>query len=320
METMIIDNHCDVLYQLYTYPDKDFQHTQADANINPLAVNLQYLKQADVRLQCFAIYIDDAIPQRSFQHIQAYIQLFHERILKHPSMMAIRNSTEMSLSFEKGKIGAMLTLEGVDALQGQVDDVELLFQLGVRCIGITWNYANWAADGVLEPRQAAFTKKGRQLINRCEQLGIILDCSHLCEPAFWELCEQTHRPFIASHSNAYAQCRHPRNLRDEQIVAIKNKGGMIGLTFVPQFLVEDGEASREDLLKHIDHFASLGLDKQITLGSDFDGTDAVVEGLEHMGQLVGLKDWLLKYYDIDFVEGLMWRNAFCFYQNHLPTS
>lgn len=317
---MFIDNHCDALYKLFTYPELQFQQSQESCQRENVVVNLPRLKQADVRLQCFAIYISEQVRHPSILHVLSYIQLFQKQILSHPDMMAVRTSEELESTIAQNKTGAMLTLEGVDALQGQVEDVDLLFHMGVRCIGITWNYANWAADGVLEPRQAGFTRKGRELIKRCNQLGILLDCSHLNETAFWELCERTQKPFFASHSNVYAVCPHPRNLHDAQIEAIIQNEGIIGLTFVPSFLHPSGSASRDDLIKHIDHAAALGAGEYLCFGSDFDGTDECVQGLEHTGKLVDMKEWLLRYYTNDFVEGLMWKNAYRFYHSHLPKS
>lgn len=102
----------------------------------------------------------------------------------------------------------------------------------MRFLGITWNYANWAADGVLEQRNGGFTEKGRMLIEWCNDSGMLLDVSHLSQAGFWELADLSTRPFIASHSNAAAICGHVRNLNDEQIKALIAMDGRMGLTFI----------------------------------------------------------------------------------------
>jgi membrane dipeptidase len=309
---MIIDGHCDALTKFYENPNLSFQ----DDSI--LDVTLKRLQDAGIHLQCFAIYMTSSIAEPSMEHIMKYIELFHRRILIHPEISFVRTRSELLQSTKDGRIGAMLTLEGADALQGNIERVETLYQLGVRCLGLTWNHANWAADGVLEPRQAPLSQKGRALVERCNKTGMILDVSHLAEPGFWELCERSSRPFIASHCNAYAVCPHPRNLKDDQIRALIQQGGLIGLAFVPFFINQKGPAEAKDLLQHIDHIAGLGGGHTLCLGSDYDGIDEWVSGLEHPGKLPAFKEWLSQYYSDDFVEGLFWRNAYSFYENQLP--
>lgn len=309
---MIIDGHCDALTKLYTHPGISFQ----DETV--LDVTLDRLKQAGVALQCFAIYMPNQVKEPTMEHLRTYVRLLHERVLVHPEMHMVKTNQDLAHVVREKKIGAMLTLEGADALQGNLDHVEELYTHGVRCLQMTWNYANWAADGVQEPRQAALSLAGRALLERCEEVGILLDVSHLSEPGFWELCERSRRPFIASHANAHSLCPHPRNLNDDQILAIKKKGGLMGLAFVPFFIREDGPASAKDLLAHIDHIGSLGAGGQLCLGSDFDGIDEWVVGLEHPGKLSSWVELLHRYYSDDFVEGLLWKNAFSFYKRELP--
>lgn len=309
---MWIDNHCDALTKIYLNPELEFRGGKG------LDVTLERLGHADVRLQCFAIYMPASIAEPRMEHVLAYIRLFHVRILCHPEMVFVRTGKDLELAFRERRTGAMLTLEGADALQGNLAHVETLYRLGVRCLGLTWNFANWAADGIQEPRQAALSLKGRQLVDLCNETGMILDVSHLSEPGFWELCERTRKPFLASHANAYTLCPHPRNLKDDQIRALIKAGGLMGLAFVPDFLNADGDAGVSDLLKHIDHIAALGGERVLCFGSDFDGIDNWVRDLEHPGKLSSLREILLKHYPNEFVERLCWKNAYQFYLSQLP--
>lgn len=311
---MIIDAHCDVLSKLYQEPDLDFLDSPK------LDVTLDRLRTSETLLQCFAIYIPQSVLKPSIEHVLRYIHLFHHRILHYSDMHFVRTALDLQAIQPGRKIGAMLTLEGVDALEGNPDYVQLLHELGVRCLGLTWNYANWAADGVLEPRRGGLTLKGLELVDACAQSGMIVDVSHLAEPGFWQLLERSDSPIIASHSNAYSLCAHPRNLKDDQILAIIQAEGRIGLTFVPYFVQSSGTASLTDMLKHIDHICSLGGERHLMIGSDFDGIDEWIPGLEHPGKLEYFTNILYNHFPQRTVEGLLWQNAMSFFRQTLPPS
>ena len=307
-----LDWHCDVLYKLETESGMGFNET------SELDVTPERLLNGGVRLQCFALFVSGSQEQPSFTRLMKQISLFHEHVLSNPHFEWVRDREDLEQIIRSGKIGAILTLEGVDALQGNLFYIRHLYQLGVRIIGITWNYANWAADGVLEPRQGTFTLNGRKFVRECEDYGLLLDVSHLCEPAFWELCALTQSPLIATHSNAFAICPHPRNLKDGQIRQIIASNGMIGLTFVPDFLNELNEATRDDVVRHIEHVCALGGVRHIGFGSDFDGVEKWTLGLEHPGKYEEFADYLLNFYKQEEVEGFLWKNGVRFLVENLP--
>lgn len=307
-----LDWHCDVLYKLETEGGTAFDEASG-FDVTPAR-----LREGGVRLQCFAVFVSGSRGHPTFERVLRQIALFHEQVLSHPDFDWVRSQPDLKRVTETGKIGAMLTLEGVDALDGHLHYVQHLSRLGVRMIGITWNDANWAADGVLEPRQGTFTRKGRMLIRECERNGILLDVSHLCEPAFWELSAWTQAPLVASHSNAYEICPHPRNLKDGQIRQIIASDGIIGLTFVPDFLCEGNEATLDDVVRHIEHVCSLGGAQQIGFGSDFDGIEKWTLGLEHPGKYERFADYLSKYYNKEEIEGFLWENGVRFLEKYLP--
>jgi membrane dipeptidase len=304
----IIDGHCDALTKLYMNPKLDFQKEEPE-----LDVSYPRLQRAGVKIQCFAIYLSENIHAPSFDHILQMVDVFHRKILSNPGMSFIKNVTDLLLVEKNEKIGAILTLEGLDALAGNMTHLRILYHLGVRSMGLTWNYANWAADGVQEPRKGGFTWKGKRMLKELETMGIIVDVSHLSVNAFWELVELYKKPFVASHSNAGKLCPHPRNLSDDQISAIIQCHGQIGLTFVPYF-VETARAPVQisQLLAHIDHVCSLGGENHIGFGSDFDGIEQWIEGLEHAGQYENLINVLCKNYKEEQVKRFLygnWRNC-----------
>jgi membrane dipeptidase len=311
----IIDAHCDALSKLYLNSRLDFYKPEAE-----LDVSFPRLQRSNVKIQFFAIYIPQHIQSPNYEHILHMVDIFYSKIIEPGGMQVINNVNDLHDVMKNEGKGAILTLEGVDALLGNMANVRNLYQIGVRSIGITWNYANWAADGIMEPRKGGFTLKGKRLIREMEQLGILVDVSHLSVKGFWELVEMYPKPFIASHSNSLELCPHPRNLSDDQIKAIIRRQGLMGLTFVPYFVQSNQPVQIKHLLKHIDHICSLGGESNIGFGSDFDGVDQWIEGLEHAGKYENLVEVLCKNYKEDQVAGFLYKNWHHFLIKNLPSN
>lgn len=307
----IFDAHCDVLSKLLEDPELDFVHGSG------LDVTLERMLASGVAVQNFAVYL----PERysgDFRYVLESIDLFHERILREPQMRFIRTKTDLRLSSAENRIGALLSLEGVDSLHGSLALLRILHRLGLTSVGITWNRANWAADGVLEPRKGGFTAAGLELIRECNRLGLIMDVSHLAEKGFWELIEASRKPVIASHSNASAISPRMRNLTDAQIRALIASDGVIGITFVPPFVSEEEPVAMDKILLHIEHICALGGKRHIGFGSDFDGIRQWLVGLEHAGKYDRLVNLLLSHYREEDVKSFVFGNWHRFYMEHLP--
>ncbi|MFD2116754.1 dipeptidase [Paenibacillus yanchengensis] len=314
-----IDFHCDALYKLLD--DKELSFATAmdtESTVNEkLDVTLDRLVEADSLLQVFAVFVHQS-RQNWLLDVLESIDLFYSHIISHPKMSLVRNQHDLATCIEQNKIGAMLSLEGCDGLDGNPALLRLLHRLGLRALSLTWNNANWAADGVLEQRNAGLSSAGAAFVKQCEELGIILDISHLGETSFWDLAAITTRPIIASHSNAFELCPHPRNLNNNQLKYIIENNGLIGITYVPYFLTTNEQATIDDVIRHIEYICELGGQNSIMLGSDFDGIDQHVLGLAHPGQVNQLKESLYKRFDDALVEQFLHKNALTFLQQHLP--
>lgn len=171
------------------------------------------------------------------------------------------------------KIGALLTIENGSAISGNIENVNVLYDKGVRVMGITWNEDNDLGSGALTKCDSGLTDLGKEYIKKLDNKGIIVDVSHASERTFWDVANTTMKTFVATHSCVYNLCNHSRNLKDEQIKEIASRGGIIGLCFVSKFLSNEGNASISDVIEHIKYIRRLvGID-YVGIGSDFDGVD-----------------------------------------------
>ncbi|WP_170308008.1 dipeptidase [Paenibacillus dakarensis] len=309
----IVDFHCDALSKLWEDSKLSFEQS------TELDVTLQSMNKGKVGLQVFAIFLSEQYGRASFERVMAQIDIFRSRLIHTGHLEWLKWSNQVEDVRNGEKRWGLISLEGMDGLEGNLHYVRLCYELGVRFMGLTWNHANWAADGVMEKRGGGLTNQGRSAIQLCNELGILLDVSHLSVAGFWELAELTTKPLIASHSNVFEVCPHPRNLNDEQIRAIIAMDGRIGLTFVPWFIKRDTHPVKpEDLLPHIERICTLGGAEHLMFGSDFDGIDEWVEGLENPGRYQAFTEMLLKYYPEQLVRGWMSGNALDFLGEHLP--
>lgn len=307
----IIDTHCDALLKLQlmkrgaSYGKTPLNFTDSEK----IDTNFQRLQAGGVYVQFFAIFLYPDLPDNEkWQHALEQVDLFYTEILgKNPAMKHIKKWEDID-SLKDGEIGAVLTLEGADAFGNDLMKLRQLYRLGVLSIGLTWNNANLCADGAGEPRGGGLTLLGKEVVRLNNEHRILTDVSHLSVKAFWDVMELADYP-IASHSNARALCDHPRNLDDEQAKAMFAKNGMIDIVFCLAFIKEGGkDVQIADLIKHIDHFSSLGGVKNIGLGSDFDGVDAYMENLENASKFQNLINELQKHFTETEVEGFAYRN------------
>jgi membrane dipeptidase len=299
----IFDAHCDVLWQLWRA-----KRTKQFLNDRDLHITLESLQKTHGRIQCFAIYVPEEVPyEQRFDIALEMADIFYEDILdKHPQIKLILTKQDV-LRLQDGEIGALLTLEGCDAIGHSTTRLKTLYRLGVRSVGLTWNYSNAVADGALEPRGAGLSSFGAEIVEQLNAYGMWVDVSHLSEKGFWDVMEQAKYP-IASHSNCYSLLQHPRNLKDEQIQALIQKNGMIGVTFVPSFVKEETPVYIHDVLRHLEHICVLGGADNVGFGSDFDGITNTVVGLERYSHYENLINELLKHYKEEHVHKFLYGN------------
>lgn len=180
----------------------------------------------------------------------------------------VRSATDIAEARRAGQVWFLLMLEGASPLRGEIAVLHAFHRLGLRCLGLTWNGRNEAADGVGVVSPGGLTDFGREVVAEMDRLGMVIDVSHLAARGVSDVLEVAAHPVMASHSNARVLRDHRRNLADEQLRLITSTGGIVGVNFHPTFLA-DGDATVADLAEQIEHIASVvGID-HVALGPDF---------------------------------------------------
>lgn len=181
----------------------------------------------------------------------------------------VRSHRELREAVDGDKLAIILGMEGLSGLEDDPDGIYLLHALGVRHASLTWNEGNAFGTGVRATQsEKGLTPSGRQVVRNLEKLGMLVDVSHADEKTFWDVLETASGPVMASHSNAWQLCPHPRNLKDEQIQAIAATGGTIGFNAWPEF-VDSQTPSIDRLLDHVDYLAELVGTDHLAFGFDF---------------------------------------------------
>lgn len=207
------------------------------------------------------------------------------------------------------KIGALMSIEEGGVLGGDLDKLNQAYQDGVRLITLTWNYPNGLGEPHCGEQHKKLTPKGIEFVEAMQDLGIIVDCSHLNDAGTEQLGDILDVPFVASHSNAREVTAHTRNLPDNLIKLIANKGGVIGLNFAQSFLGTSSISRIEDIVKHGLYLINKGGEDVVALGTDFDGIkpDTEIKDASEMHRLYdAFKEAGLS---VEQCEKLFWKNA-----------
>ena len=287
----VIDGHCDTVLRLLQNGSSDL-----DALANK-HISIKGLKEGGVILQFFAICPRCAgqfisIPDAGLKLADMY-HLFVNRYSG--DFTHIEKYDDIDAAAKSGKIGCLFSIEGGEALCGELSYLRLYRLMGVRCVTLTWMYRNEIADGIMEKSaKGGLTDFGREVIKEMNRLGMLIDVSHISVKGFWDVVECSSDPIAATHSNAKKLCSHPRNLDDDQITAIKNNGGLIGINFYEGFLKDEGRAGIQDIVRHMEYIAALAGCGHLAFGTDFDGIDRLPEGVDGPSCFPAIAEELLR--------------------------
>jgi len=259
-------------------------------------IDLPRLKEGGVDCQVFAISsVRDRTRPYALRTAMEMIDIFYSECAAHlDAITPVTTHREIVEAAAGGKIAAMLSIEGADIIEGKVGLLRVFHRLGVRMVGLVHSLRNELADGVADGRTGGgLSELGVEVIEELDRLGMLIDISHLSDAGFWDLIEVAKGPVMASHSNARAVCDHPRNMMDDMIRAMADRGGVMGMNFAPGF-IHPTQATVQGVVDHIDYIVSIVGPNHIGLGSDFDGIPYTPEGLEDVTRMPNITAELLK--------------------------
>ncbi len=240
-----------------------------------IQLNIPKMRKGGIDIAFFAVDVTRAWKNHLSYALDAFGWFDTEVSTNESDICIVRNTTDIHTAKSNGRLGAILAIENSEAVERSLNILRCLYNLGVRSIGLTHNPNTWAATGNDEGETGGgLTKFGIQLVKEMNKLGILVDVSHISERGFWDVLNVTNAPIIASHSNCKTLCNHSRNLTNEQLKAIAVNGGVVGITFVPGFITEDGWQNKpllSKLINHIEYAIDIAGIDNVGIGSDFDG-------------------------------------------------
>lgn len=301
----IFDIHCDTLYECFTKGKNLYD--------NDLDISLKKGGKYNRWCQVFAIWIPDEYRGKAAVELCNNAADFLKQQIEQYKQHIRFCSGAQDLMDDDSRCLALLAVEGGAALGGTIEGIRHLKDMGVKLLTLTWNGENEIGCGSAQDNLKGLTDFGKLVLGELERLKIVIDVSHLNDAGFYDVAQYTRLPFVASHSNSRLICPHHRNLTDEQFKTICARGGLVGINFYPVFLNLKEQAELSDILKHIEHFLSLGGEKNICLGSDFDGADMPQE-LDSIDKLERLAEFMLRHnYSEALVKDIFYNNARSFF-------
>lgn len=300
----MIDLHCDTIMKLIDYP------SNGDLYRNTWKIDIEKLQKAHSKVQDFALFINLGDTNDPYGRYKAMRNLCTSQIHHNGEhIQHVLSYQDVESVYESGKIGALMSIEEGGVLGGDLDKLKQAYQDGIRLITLTWNYPNGLGEPHCGDQHKKLTPKGVEFVEAMQDLGIIVDCSHLNDAGAEQLGDILDVPFVASHSNAREVTAHTRNLPDHLIKLIANKGGVIGLNFAQSFLGTSPISRIEDIVKHGLYLINKGGEDVVALGTDFDGIKPDTE-IKDTSEMYRLYDAFREAgLSVEQCEKLFWKNA-----------
>jgi len=286
-----IDMHCDTIGALYGRQKRGECVSLQDPS---LQVNLDKLAEGDYMLQNFALFVYLGDGCDPYKEAMGMADLYDRLLMENNDRIApVLTYADIEKNAAQGKLSAMLTVEEGAVCQGSLQKLQDFYDRGVRMMTLTWNFVNeigWPNTAMpLDPKQRSqfvpdgrpqtkngLTEFGKELVKHMEKMGMIVDVSHLSDAGFYDVYENTQKPFVASHSNARAVCGHIRNLTDDMLRKFGERGCVTGLNYCPAFMKDfpEGQLPQtmiDAVVDHARHIVNVAGIDCLGLGSDFDG-------------------------------------------------
>lgn len=298
----MIDLHCDTISVL--------EKLGSGVNLkkNNFSVDIEKLKRNTSMAQFFALFIKLDEHDNPWNRFENLFDRFEKEMKENRNeIIHVKSFEEMK---KNKKISAFLTVEEGGIIGNDMEKLNKLYEIGVRLITLTWNFKN----SIGYPNLKGFYDKGltdfgKNVVETMNDKRIIIDVSHLSDKGFYDVNAISKKPFIASHSNARAIANNPRNLTDDMLRILGNKGGITGLNFCPSFIDKSNISSIDYMIKHINYIVNIGGIESMAIGTDFDGITGNLE-IKDISKMYLLKDRLVKEgYSEDKIEKIWYKNA-----------
>lgn len=287
----VVDMHCDTICEIYEGRKRG---EEVGLRTSELHLDLEKMKRGDYGLQNFAVYVHLRRSEEPFRQAMEMIDLFCREMEANKDLISpVASYKDIENNWKQNRMSAMLTMEEGGVCLGDVRLLRNFYRLGVRMMTLTWNFPNelgysnrTVADGpekgCYPDTEHGLTERGLEFLEEMERLGMIIDISHLNDAGIWDVFSHTRKPFVASHSNARALAGHPRNLTDEMIRCLGERGGVAGINYYAGFLRDwkpgEEKVSRlSHMVSHMKHMKNTGGIGCVGLGSDFDGIVGTLE-------------------------------------------
>lgn len=328
----VVDMHCDTISEILNEQRKGLN---TELKKNHLNVDVEKMKQGDYLLQNFAMFVQLEEVKSPLEEGLALIDCFYRELDKNKDSLALALTYEDILkNQELGKISALLTIEEGGVAASSLANLRMLYKLGVRMLTLTWNYPNGIGypnvtlvrgerpDFRVPNTKDGLTPFGIEFVKEMERLGMIIDVSHLSDAGYYDVLKYTTKPFVASHSNARSVTNNVRNMTDDMIIKLAERGGVMGINFAGDFLEEPktGERMRSkicNMVKHVRYIVDLAGIDCVGLGSDFDGIYQDLE-LDNAGKMPLLEEALREEgFSTEDIEKIFYKNVLRVYKEVL---
>lgn len=315
---MIFDLHCDTLWKIQNTKDESLQKGSS------LQIDGEKLTAGGYFAQCFAMYVPADTPMPATV-LNGMISRYYAEIERCDNLRPVRRFDDFARNRAEGKISAVLTMEDACPLCGDLNNLQKVYEKGVKMIALTWNFPNEVGypnyrdfmrgekpDMFTPETERGLTDFGFALVEEMNRLGIVADVSHLSDKGFYDVLSVAKKPIMASHSNARGVCRNVRNLTDDMLRRLAENGGVTGINYAAGFLCEDEQKGRQTIACAVEHIRyirdKIGAE-HIALGSDFDGIQPDIELCDCSKTPLLLQELERSGFTADEIEKIAYKNA-----------
>ena len=316
--TPYVDMHCDTLMQAWLKHKKDIDH------FPKAMVDVERLEQGNSLAQFFAVFMPPVTLKKYMGpffpkddvYIDKLLKIFETTMQEHSDTIApCRTYSELESNRSAKRISAILTLEDGRAVDSKMEKLDDYFNRGIRLISLTWNQPNcFGNPNSSDPElmQKGLTEFGKDAVKHMQELGMLVDVSHLSDGGFNDVAELCSGPFVASHSNCRALSFHSRNMTDDMIRTLASHGGVMGVNFGPQFLTDDPKSKESTIpliAAQLRHMIDVGNVECAAIGTDFDGISGNLQIASPNDMPKLFESLAVSGFTADEIEHIAWKNT-----------